>query len=501
MPFDDFDESGRQFFRDDFTRALDRFVETCLKPFSEESALEDMGFECTDDNISDVWSYLFRNPLVFRGYFEEDSDARWLTRAGLFQGKEFAVKVTKMEIASGIFIPASRCIPFANPEIPPSKYRFYSGKKALPRTVVDAEIGEIAPFYALAGEEAAPEAIAADGMEHCDDIADVIGSAGFIGGGGTFPLNVVDMREFYWHHQVKPGDYLVIKVANWRVARFSVRVRRQDENAEDVEKWREAFWRFLKNSFEDAGPCGRIEQQLAEAFFSGRNSELFTLPPDDISNAIELSPDIRFFPYGMETRLWKEGQDFPVYEDWQSWLEDVLCDGETGVFDATRFPAPLEVIYAYMRDALWRKEDDPAQLVERLCKINGGKTTKACRAELERLVSQGYYSLSQEYNVFEDITAGLRSGFLDFYSRIVSLARFCQAAGATPEDLNTQHMLVLTQFSEHVADSLRAICYSEGAIDAEKLPPADSLSAMSEFFADLEVSLKSEAENCRNSRA
>ena len=497
MPYSSSDGYRFLLFDDAFVRGLDRFLETRLEPFSAKDALAALGKKCTEENISDVEDYLFLSPIVFRGYFGKGSKARWLTRAGLFQGKEFAVKVSKMEIALGIFIPASRCIPFANLDSAPSEYRFYSGRKALPQTVIEANLDEVAPFYALAGEEFAPEAVAADNGEN---IADIVHSAACIESGYAFPLKVVDMREFYWRHQVKPGDCLVIKVISWRNSRFSVRIRRQDEDAESVEKWRKVFWQFLEKSFEDSGPCNRIEEQLAQAFFLGRNSKLFALPPDDIVNAIELSPDIRFFSYGMETRLWKGGVDFPVHEDWDAWLEDVFCAEEPDIFYMTKFPVLPEVLYAYIKDSLWRGEDSPLPLVERLCKANGGKTAKACLEAMETFAARGYRALSPAYNVFEDIAANLRAGLLDFYSRIVSLARFCQAAGAAPANLNTQHILVLTQLSAHIVDSLHAICYDVRGAEAEEMPPAESLSGMNELLSEIEVSLRSEAENYRNRR-
>ena len=197
-----------------------------------------MNKPCTEEAASDVFQYLSRNPLVFRMHYDFHTElSQWLTRAGLFSKKEFAVKVSKMELASGVFIPASRCSIFANPNVAASDYRFYAGRKQLEKTVVDASLDEVLPFYALAGEEFASQAVAMD-SEECTDVWRTAERAE---SGDSFPLKVVDMREFYWQQQVKPGDYLVFKVANWHNPRFLVRVRRQEEAAEDVAKWRELF--------------------------------------------------------------------------------------------------------------------------------------------------------------------------------------------------------------------------------------------------------------------
>lgn len=482
-------------YDDAFARGFDRFLETRLESFSVEDALKALKRKCTEENIADVEGSLLSSPLAFWGYFGKERHPRWLTRAGLFTGKEFAVRISKMEIASGIFIPASRCIPFANPRFSPSEWRFYSGNKALPQIVVEANLEEVAPLYALLGEEYAPQIVALDD----DEGESALGSAAAAEVGESFPLKVIDMREFYWQRQARPGDYLVFKVKDWRASRFSVSLRRQDEDAKGVEEWRLKFWRFLEESFKEDGPCASIEEQLAAAFFYGRD-ELFALPPDDILSAIERSPDIRFFDYGMETRLWKGGVNFPVAKDWEAWLEIVLCGDESNIFRITGFPAEHEVIHSYIRDAFWRKEEDCSALVERLRKANGGKTEGKRLEALNELLSQVYYLVNGMYNVFDDIAAKLRSRFLDFHLRIVSLARFCQSAQAEPESLNTQAVIMLTQLASHVVFFLSSIARVVAGDEMPEMPPPESLAGMDEALSELELTLKSEAENFRSSR-
>ena len=482
-----------------FECALDRFIAARLDVFTPKDALEAMKQPCTEENIGSVYDLLSSSALVFRVRYDSDrGNSQWISRAGIFQGKEFAVKVSKLEIASGIFIPGLRCAVFANPLVPTRDYRFYIGRKRLAQTVVDVTLDEVLPFYALAGEEFAPQFVAKDSEEGPDPGVQRV--AEFAEGGGDLPLKVVDMREFYWQHQVKPGDYLVFKVANWRNPRFLLRLRKQNEERLGVASWREAFWQLLKESFEDLGPWVSIENQVSNAFFLGYNKEIFSLPPDDILNAIELSPDIAFLPFGMETRLWKEGLEYPIHENWEAWLEDVLCSDDTDIFESTKFPVLPEVLYAYVQDALWRGEQQPLPLLNRLCEANGGKTVKAFRSELLEFLSQVYGALEDSYNIFADTAAGKRSRFLDYYTRIVSLARFCQAAGAEPVKLNDQFVLILTQLAEHVSDCLRVLCYSLRGFAPDGLPPDDSIEGMDDILSSLEDSLKIAAENYRSSK-
>ena len=203
----------------------------------------------------------------------------------------------------------------------------------------------------------------------------------------------------------------------------------------------------------------------------------------------------------METRLWKEGKPYPVHENWEIWLEDVLCADDADIFEATKFPALPEVLFAYVQDAVWRDELHPLPLLERICDANGGKTTKAGKSKLMEFIYRGYHELAGTYNIFEDTAANLRARFLDFYSRIVSLVRFCQKAGAQPTKLNEQRVLILTQFAAHTAECLRVICYTVFGVGTENLPPPESADGMADVLATLEDSLKTEAENFRASRA
>lgn len=485
LPFDDFHDSDL-FSDQKFETMLHRFLEKEREPFSLKQVLRALGKRDTQENVSQLGDYLLFNSIAYCQKFSETEEI-WLSRAGLFTGREFAVVPSKTELAAGIFIPGSRCVPFANPKLLPQHFQFFSDGKKMNQTLVDTTEEEIYPYYILFGEEFIPQYLAMDNAES----QEIFQKSDFLPEeSGEFPVTVVDMSGFYWKHGVHPGDALVFKVENWNSAVFSVSVRhKENADAAELKKWRSVFEDALLMSFQAIGPAASIEEQITTAFFIGER-EIFSVPPDDISIAIASSETIELAPYGAETRLWEKNARFPTPANWAKWFEGATgvsaedTDGSIG-----KIPVCEEVFNAYIMDALYKREDSPRKVFERLNALCAVPYKETEMQEEIEIVHGEFYFLRESYNWFADRTAGpARERLVNLYSEIIVFVNSIQQAGVSPKNIEDQDVIMLGQLAAHIITCLESFYHDQN--NAATLFPEESLAGMEETFGELKISMQ-----------
>lgn len=501
-----FDIYGPDLFEDDnFRIALDQILETAIHSFTAAGLLSALKKNRSPENLQQLREYLRASPLVFR-MGEKEEEERWLTRAGLFTGREFAARITKAEIAAGIFFPGSRCVPFANPRIPQGQFHFTADGRPLQSILIDTTEEEVSPYYVFYGEEFIPQYLAMDNPESTSFFR---ATALCREEHGSFPLVVPDMREFYWENEVRPGDDLILRVEDWPSASFSVRVRHKSEaDGTQLQRWDGVLEKALERSFRVAGPSANIEEQLASAFFLAEE-ELFRIQPDDLYHAVSGFREIGFFSYGVETRLWKERTPFPVPADWELWLHYTVTGGNDLLYQETGIPLTAEILNAYILDALYRQEENADPLLRRLQALcTDGESGNPDHAQdlsmpgmlppgslsLRSIIQPEFRYLRNTYNFFQDNDTGpVRAKLLAMYQRILAVVRKAQSVGMEPGDLSDQDVVILAQLAEHVLMCIDSFYHDPD--NTEDPIPEESLTGMEETLEDMEVTVYNAAAN------
>ena len=127
---------------------VELFLRQKLTTFSIKTLrqyLEKKGYVSIPDNFG---AYIDAHPNVFKV-----SKKQYLSRAGCFTGRYFAIKPTQYEIDNGILIPGDRCMPFVDPEMLPDELTFFVDKIPVERRVSEFPLNELLKHYNLYGEE------------------------------------------------------------------------------------------------------------------------------------------------------------------------------------------------------------------------------------------------------------------------------------------------------------------------------------------------------------
>jgi hypothetical protein len=191
------------------------FLDSIAEPFTLDdviSFIRMMDPKQTGRLRMELSSLLSSRNLAFR------LDSRhWVSRRGCFESVPFVINPTKMELLNGILVPGHRCIPFANPSLLPQEYHFYWKGKPIPTTTTEGSPEEFYPYYALFGEEYAPQYVARDNPENESAF-----NSDLYEDPPEVAINTLDMRNLYRETSFVPGDHFVVRTRDWKEGSFDL---------------------------------------------------------------------------------------------------------------------------------------------------------------------------------------------------------------------------------------------------------------------------------------
>jgi len=446
---------------------LIQFLQSCLEPFSVSSALQYLGEPVTARTIDELSDYLLYNQFAFVNPFPGGEEGElWLSRAGLFTGKQLVIRLTQREISSGIMIPGSRFVPFANPALLPHELSFTFNGQPLSRVLSGTNPEEIYPLYQLFGEEYVPQYLSLDNEENGE-----LFSPSDYDDPEEFMVSAVDMKDIYWSSSFKPGDLLLARLTDWAGGVFELSVL--DSSRVDPErrnKWMRDFEDCLVHTFEISGPGASIDEQLAFAWFVGQDS-LFSPDGVPMQDFLRWSGRVGLEPYGVETRLWYRGEQIPAQGSWNMSVVSAPATLAEESFMHLGLPVSMGILDACVLDALFRKETSSRQMVARLVPVSGS-IAAFCLPVIERAANGRFNRLTAEYNWFADHEHGvLRNRFVILYHALVGLVLQLQQSGIPPDRIPDQGAVVLGQIMAHTISALESMCApaQPGAEDVEAL--------------------------------
>jgi hypothetical protein len=445
--------------------AFYEFLDSASEPFSLDdviSFVRMMDPKQTGHLRMELSSLLGSRKLAF----QLDSH-HWVSRRGCFESAPFVINPTKLELLNGILIPGHRCIPFANPSLLPQEYSFYWKGQLIPDTTTEGPPEEFYPYYLLFGEEYAPQYVAKDNPEN-----EAAFNSDLYEDPPEVSIKTLDMRNLYREIAFVPGDHLVVRTRDWKEGSFDLeRAPREAWSRSEVYAWIEAAEQGFEQAFELLGPGSSTEEQLAYAYWYGgkRMRDIPACPLEDF--IYEETDRIETVPYGIETRFWYAGKEIP---DINCIAGAQLPPDQTIVENILfRYQIPVSeyVIQSYIRDALFRREEDCALVLERLIP----PVVRLEERELQLLrayLDDTFEEFKPSYRFFADQAMGpIRQRVGELHTAVIDLYIRLKKNGVESPVLPTHTYIVLSQIQNHAAAVLEDL-------DTDENPPPEELEAM-----------------------
>ena len=457
---------------------IDRFLRTYRDVFSDKDfvrILGKMGMRTTRKICED---YLAASDWVFML-----DDGLYITRAGAFSNRWFSFKPTRYEVEHNCFAAGARCMPFVDPEMFPSSLTFTYKGELLPRRIVPFASSDAVDLFALYGSEFASQYIASDPANAGIDLASLDFELP-----SEVSLTTNSLEPLVKYGAFKYGDRLLCRVVDWDFGQIEVVPLKRDENpmrmqADDLERqnWYDRLESDFLESFDDAGPCASIEEQLA-CIFLDDGEALCTMHCGSVEELLQQSRKIAYEPFGVETRIWKAGEEVPAVGKWNNFL-NANTDFCGRMFED--FAAPDFVFDAYIEDRLFEKKYDPEFILDMI--LPDGVHLKPEERKILLLhIDSCHAIIKKDYNWFADFYIGpLRRRALALYRKANQLVLEIDRFGANLERYPQQELVILSQIFNHVLQILELIEREPAAAteDAERIEA--SLDGMECNFEDI----------------
>lgn len=462
---------------------LEEFTQTYLAPFKAEElaeAIAELGMKVSLEEVTD---YLDEETFVF-----PLEQKYYITRAGAFTDKIFCIAPTRMEIEQGGFVVGDRCIPFVNFEKFPTALNFEFMGQQLPERVIEVDCNTARDLYTLFGDEYAAQYIAEDPQNKNLHIVE---------NGCELPSKVkltgVSLEGIIGMFGFEYGDRLLCRVKNWgkgTIEVFPILNHKLSNSQITTQKiahaqWFETLEKALLNSFERIGPCASIEEQLANVFYENRNL-LCNADCATIHEFLNWSKKIKMQLFGVETRLWKKGEDIPAVGRWNEHYADKLTASITHDYSF----APDFLIDCYLKDFLYEKKNDFSAILNKILPSNL-KVSKSDKDYLSLQIKNRSAIIRKQYNWFADFAFGsTRHRALELFTKVDSLMQELDCNTDEVQKLPQTELITLSQLYSHISRILETLSAENERIEDEEVTAMNlSLEGMEYNFEDIRLPL------------
>ncbi|MCR4741725.1 MAG: hypothetical protein K5866_02475 [Treponema sp.] len=385
---------------------------------------------------------------------------QFITRAGAFTNKYFSFKPSKEEVEKGYFLIGHRGMPFVNPEINPDSFGVYSGngESTVIPTGVTFSMNLAMDVFALFGEGYVLPYILNDRANKNVSLSSVQYNLP-----SQVTLTAWPISQLKGGKNFTYGDRILCRVIDWESSSISMSVLKNESQKMSISKasierenWYSAFEDGLLQGFDKHGPMNSIEEQLALLFLENQES-LIMKNCGSCEEFLKHTKKIAFSSYGVESRIWKSGQDVPYIGQWnKDYNKELILADVTVTFTPT-------IVDAYLLDYIAndknnKKDDESFELlfdkvIPSVLKMNSQER------ELVLLnMKKRHDILKKSYSQFSDYKiAPLRRRILTLFSDVSKLLCDIANSGIKVIDFPQQELVVLSQLFSHTARLLEEV--------------------------------------------
>ena len=424
----------------------------------------------------------------------------FVTKAGVFTGRWFSFKPSREEVEKGTILIGHRCIPFVNPELPPDSITVMSEGNIVESCSQTFSMNLAMDTFALYGEGYILPYIFNDKSNTSLALSSVQYSMPQDITLTAWPLNKIKGGADF-----KYGDRILCRVIDWGDCIVDMAAQSSglsgmviSDEAVQREAWYTYFENGLLESFDRHGPASSIEEQLSFLFLENQE-QLCIKSCGSTEEFLAHTSKIGFEPYGVETRIWRKGEQVPYTGKWNG----LGLDRGMLLTDMALTLTP-RVIDAILEDRIYDehcgKKNEEADFEDVIKKIF--PKMAMISASERRLVLLNIEKrndiLEKMYNQFSDYPiAQMRKRILGLFTRVSEL--FCEIGGSgiAVEDFPQQELVILSQLYSHVVRLLEEV---ENVYIRPQFPSDDvslSLDGMEETFDEISGILFSSLESNR----
>lgn len=422
----------------------------------------------------------------------------FITRAGVFSGRVFSFKPTKEEVEKGHFLIGHRCIPFISNEISPDSITVISKADVVESEETVFSMNLAFDTFALYGEGYVIPYVFNDKANTEYPLASVQYSLPQEIKLTSWPLNKLDGGEDFTY-----GDRVICKIINWDECMVDMRVLKDEkthlqvsEAAIQREEWYTHFENGLLESFDRNGPGNSIEEQLALLFLENQE-KLCIRNCGSCEEFLKHTKKIGFSAYGVETRIWRNGENVPYIGEWNKDFEKDLI-----LSDISMTFTP-QVIDAYLENDIYESKTNPKyelnlKLLSNTIFPQSLKMSAAERDMVLLNIEKRRDILKQKYIQFSDYkVAQIRKRILGLFSQVSALICDIAGSGIRATEFPQQELVILSQLFAHIVRLLEEV---ENQFLRDQFPVDDvalSLDGMEDTFEGICGTLKSSLERNR----
>lgn len=418
----------------------------------------------------------------------------FITRAGVFTNLLFSFMPTQEEIEKNHILIGHRCMPFINPEQTPDSINILIDGNVIFSEPTSFSMNLAMDTFALYGEGYEIPLIFNDKANEKLPLSSVQYS---------FPKEITltswRLNEIAKNQDFQYGDRILCRVVDWNqsiVEMFILKDKSSkyiiSSDALEREEWYSYFEEGLLKSFNKNGPCSSIEEQLAFLFLEEREN-LCIINCGSSEEFLKHTKKIGFSPFGVESRIWFNGESVPYVGDWnKSASKDLILS------DISISYSPI-LIDSYIKNFIYNNQRGKnQQSITELAKIIFPCVFELTKSEwnfLMQTISKRYDELKEQYNDFFEVSvAPVRERLLDLYSQVNELVCSIGCSNLNVEVFPQQELVVLMQIFSH---SIRLIEEFENLYMNTSFPIEDiklSLDGMEDTFYEIRDTLKSSLE-------
>ena len=424
----------------------------------------------------------------------------FVTKAGVFTGRWFSFKPSREEVEKGYILLGHRCIPFVNPGIPPDSITVVADDKKVESQAKTFSMNLAMDTFALYGEGYILPYIFNDKSNTTMALSSVQYSMP-----QEITLTCWPISKLTGGSNFKYGDRILCRALNWNDAVVEMIVQNSSlsdfvisDDAVLRETWYTHFENGLLESFDRHGPASSIEEQLSYLFLENQE-QLCTIHCGSTEEFLAHTTKIGFEPYGVETRIWRKGEQVPYTGKWN------LPGFNRGILltDMALTLTP-HVIDAILEDRLYDssrgKKDISEDFEEVIKKVfpNMSMISSSERRLVLLNIEKRNDILKKMYNQFSDYPiAQIRKRILVLFTRVSELFCSIGGSGIAADVFPQQELVILSQLYSHVVRLLEEV---ENVYMRPQFPIDDvslSLEGMEETFDDISGTLISSLESNR----
>ncbi|MBR0030775.1 MAG: hypothetical protein IJP61_00585 [Treponema sp.] len=473
---------------------FEEFSKSYLYPFTEKDLKKLLAQYGIKVSQKELYEYLETEPFIFpleKKYF--------ITRAGAFTDKIFSIFPTWQEVEQKCFAAGDRCIPFVNFELLPNELKFEFMGQILPSKILETDCNTARELFTLYGDEYAVQYIASDPV---NKKLRIIENGCELS--GQVKLTGVSIEEIIRLTDFKFGDRFLCRVKDWAegiVEIFPFLYHTLTPVQQSSQKFAQAEWfetleEAMLKSFDRIGPCATMEEQLAKVFYENRKT---LCVPDcaSIHEFLRWSEKVRMQLFGVETRLWRRGEEIPAVGRWnENMIGNLPCQVKNDIVFAPDF-----LIDCYLKDTLFEKKNDFSTIINKILPAAMNLTTSE-KDYISLQIQNRSAIIRNQYNWFADFAFGaIRHRALQLFKEVELLMSELDFEDGDVHSLPQTELIVLSQLYAHIFQMLETLSAENEKVEDEELSAMElSVEGMEFKFEEIRLPLISAMNRIRGKK-